>query len=90
MKAVIENEGRSEIVCANGTSIYAKNVVVAVPVGVLKANAIKFEPRLPDWKQEAIQSIGFGNVCKILIDFPNKKLFDVKSHYIGVVSDNVN
>ncbi len=83
------NEDHNEIVCQGGITVYAKNVVVSVPLGVLKANSIKFEPSLPDWKLEAIKSLGFGNVCKILLDFPNMDFLDSKSHYIGVVSEDV-
>jgi hypothetical protein len=44
---------------------------------------------LPDWKEEAINSIGFGNVCKILIEFLDGKVFDSNKHYFGVVVDDI-
>jgi hypothetical protein len=47
-------------------------MVSAVPIGVLKVKGIKFIPELPPWKEEAIQKIHFGNVCKILIILKNK------------------
>ena len=40
-------------------------VVVAVPLGVLKAGAISFSPPLPLRKQEAIQRLGFGLLNKV-------------------------
>lgn len=59
--------GKSTVTCENGFSASAESVVVAVPLGVLKKNTIKFTPQLPEWKTTAISKIGFGNVCKILV-----------------------
>jgi len=39
----------------------ARTVVVTVPLGVLKAGAIEFDPPLPDSKRRAIGRIGFGD-----------------------------
>lgn len=33
-------ESENEILCENGVTVYAKNVVVAVPIGVLKKESI--------------------------------------------------
>ena len=62
--------------------------MIAVPLGVLKSHNIRFTPNLPEEKEEAIRSIHFGNVCKILITLKGKKI-DHKEHYIGVVENNV-
>jgi hypothetical protein len=40
-------------------------VIVAVPLGCLKAGAIAFAPPLPDWKQDAIAALGYGNLNKV-------------------------
>lgn len=40
-------------------------VVISVPVGVLKAGGIAFEPPLPDWKQQAMSVIGMGKLDKV-------------------------
>jgi len=42
----------------------ANFVVVAVPLGVLKANHISFTPALPSTKTQAIADLGMGNVNK--------------------------
>lgn len=63
--------------------------MLAVPIGVLKAKGIEFSPNLPEWKNEAINSIGFGNVCKIVMDFSNGDVLPSDNQYIGVVSDDV-
>lgn len=41
--------------------IRAKRVVVTLPLGVLKAGAVAFEPPLPEEKRRAIESIAFGD-----------------------------
>jgi polyamine oxidase len=42
------------IKCENGKTFSAKNIVIAVPLGVLKSGSIEFSPKLPSWKQKAI------------------------------------
>ena len=45
------------------------HVIVTVPLGVLKANAITFDPPLPDTKVAAIEGIGMGRLEKIVFRF---------------------
>jgi monoamine oxidase len=45
----------------------AEAVLVTVPLGVLKENAIIFDPPLPEEKQSAIDRLGFGNLNKVNI-----------------------
>lgn len=40
-------------------------VIVTVPLGCLKAEDITFQPPLPQWKSEAIDKLGFGNLNKV-------------------------
>lgn len=40
-----------------------------MPLGVLKANIIKFEPELPPWKSSAIADLGVGIENKIAMHF---------------------
>ncbi|XP_047068621.1 polyamine oxidase 5-like [Lolium rigidum] len=58
------------IVCVeDGTSFVADAAIITVPLGVLKANIIKFEPELPDWKLAAITDLGVGLENKIALRF---------------------
>lgn len=58
------------IVCVeDGTSFVADAAIITVPLGVLKANIIKFEPELPDWKLSAISDLGVGLENKIALRF---------------------
>lgn len=56
-KAAVETE--------DGYLHYADHVVVTVPLGVLKQKSIAFKPPLPDWKQGAINRLGFGLLNKV-------------------------
>lgn len=56
--------------------LQADYVVVTIPLGVLKSNhQTLFDPPLPLCKANAIHSLGFGNVTKIILRF-DKKLWD--------------
>jgi monoamine oxidase len=54
-------------IIANGNNIEADYVVVSVPLGVLKNNAISFSPALPTNKINAISNTNIGNVNKFLL-----------------------
>ena len=47
----------------------ADHVIITVPLGVLKADAIAFDPPFPEEKQGAIGRIGFGNYEKLWMRF---------------------
>ena len=49
---------------------FSKYVLITIPLGCLKAHSIQFTPLLPDWKQNAIDRMGFGLLNKIHIQFP--------------------
>lgn len=52
--------------------LYSRKVVVTVPLGVLKAQAIAFEPSLPDLTHRAIQAIGMSNHMKMVFWFEKR------------------
>ena len=54
---------------ARRVAFQGSHVVVAAPLGVLKAGAIRFEPGLPAAKQTAIGRLGFGVVEKVAMVF---------------------
>ncbi|XP_076176894.1 lysine-specific histone demethylase Su(var)3-3 [Ptiloglossa arizonensis] len=57
----------------NHTVYKADAVLVTLPLGVLKASAppsaVAFNPPLPEWKSQAIQRLGFGNLNKVVLCF---------------------
>ena len=62
-----DNEG-VEVVTATETH-NAAIVVVTVPIGVLKAQTIEFDPPLPARKLTAIENVGAGIVEKVILTF---------------------
>jgi hypothetical protein len=44
-------------------------VVVTLPLGVLKAETVAFQPPLPPQKQDAIARLGVGNLLKVSVRF---------------------
>ncbi|CAM6083218.1 unnamed protein product [Calypogeia fissa] len=72
------------VVTEDGTVFNADAAVVAVPLGVLKADTIRFEPKLPDWKETAIRDLGFGNENKIALFFDRVTWPNVE--FLGVVA----
>ncbi|XP_018393444.1 PREDICTED: lysine-specific histone demethylase 1A [Cyphomyrmex costatus] len=57
----------------NHTIYKADAVLVTLPLGVLKTSSppsgVTFNPPLPDWKAQAIQRLGFGNLNKVVLCF---------------------
>ncbi len=49
--------------------VSADRVIVTVPLGVLKAGTITFDPPLPDAKRRAIERLGFGLLNKVVLAF---------------------
>lgn len=76
--------GGVRVVVEDGRVFVADAAIIAVPLGVLKANTIKFEPRLPKWKEVAISDLGFGNENKIALYFD--KVCWPKVDFLGVVA----
>ncbi|KAH8240201.1 hypothetical protein KR032_012168 [Drosophila birchii] len=77
---------------SNSLMTYKADLAVCtLTLGVLKvavaheesqqSNTVKFDPPLPDWKQQAIRRLGFGNLNKVVLCFdrifwdPNANLF---------------
>ncbi|KAB2613334.1 polyamine oxidase 2 [Pyrus ussuriensis x Pyrus communis] len=74
-----------KVAVEDGRTFVADAVVVAVPLGVLKAKSITFEPKLPDWKEAAIEDLGVGIENKIVLHFEN--VFWPNVEFLGVVAD---
>lgn len=75
----------------SGNISEADYVVVTVPLGVLKANSIRFIPELPNAKQNAIQKIGMNCVNKFLLTWDTAFWDDVQYiSYTPEVKDKFN
>ncbi|GAB4850691.1 Polyamine oxidase 2 [Ancistrocladus abbreviatus] len=74
-----------KVATEDGSKFVADAAVVAVPLGVLKARTIMFEPRLPEWKEAAISNLGVGLENKVVLHFEN--VFWPNVEFLGVVAD---
>ncbi|BBX01254.1 amine oxidase [Mycolicibacterium moriokaense] len=50
-------------------AVDADRVILTIPLGVLKAGTITFDPPLPHEKQAAIERLGFGLLDKVVLKF---------------------
>ncbi|KAI4330780.1 hypothetical protein MLD38_029033 [Melastoma candidum] len=82
---VTRHFNRVSVTVEEGTTFIADAVVIAVPLGVLKSGTINFEPKLPDWKEAAINDLGVGIENKIALRF--EKVFWPNVEFLGVVAD---
>uniref|UniRef100_A0A6M2EG89 Amine oxidase domain-containing protein n=1 Tax=Populus davidiana TaxID=266767 RepID=A0A6M2EG89_9ROSI len=74
-----------KVTVEDGRTFMADAAVVAIPLGVLKSKTIMFEPKLPDWKEEAIKDLGVGIENKIVLNF--EQVFWPKVEFLGVVAE---
>ncbi|KAJ7609267.1 flavin-containing amine oxidoreductase-domain containing protein [Roridomyces roridus] len=57
------------VTLANGSKISADYAISTFSVGVLQHDDVAFEPTLPLWKQEAIQSMTMATYTKLFLQF---------------------
>lgn len=57
------------VITREGEALKARVVISTLPVGVLKSNAVRFEPTLPESKQWALSHLDMGPITKILMHF---------------------
>ncbi|RKP07806.1 amine oxidase [Thamnocephalis sphaerospora] len=57
------------VATANHGSFLADAVLITVPLGVLKANAIQFNPPLSAARQQAVRRTGFGNLNMVILEY---------------------
>jgi len=78
----------------NPITYKADAVLCTLPLGVLKQaiapnqtgapNMVSFNPPLPDWKSQAIQRLGYGNLNKVVLCF-DRIFWDNSSNLFGHV-----
>ncbi|XVE94606.1 hypothetical protein REPUB_Repub02eG0023000 [Reevesia pubescens] len=82
-----DNQHRQvKISTSNGSEFSGDAVLITVPLGCLKAGAIKFSPPLPKWKHSSIQRLGFGVLNKVILEFP-EVFWDDTVDYFGVTAE---
>ena len=68
------------------TVLRADRVLVTVPLGVLKAGVIAFEPELPQDKLRAIERLGMGVLDRVTLAF-SEVFWDDDVEVIGAIGD---
>jgi monoamine oxidase len=66
----IEHGGGGVVVHTSEGALDATSAIVTVPLGVLKAGSIVFDPPLPPAHQAAIDRVGFGAFEKVALAYP--------------------
>ncbi|XP_010909371.1 polyamine oxidase 5 [Elaeis guineensis] len=69
VKKIVQRCNKVMVTMEDGSNFVADAAIITVPLGVLKANVIEFEPKLPEWKVSAISDLGVGNENKIALRF---------------------
>jgi polyamine oxidase len=75
-----------EIQFDDDSVVFADRVLVTVPLGVLKAGVITFEPELPGDKLAAIGRLGMGVLDRVILEF-DEVFWDEDVELIGYVGD---
>ena len=60
--------------------------ICTVPLGILKAEKIAFDPPLPKRYRDSIDKVGFGSVTKLALKF-DEAFWDIETQYFGIVTE---
>ncbi|OBJ59988.1 monoamine oxidase [Mycobacterium sp. 1423905.2] len=81
----VVRRANSVTVSAGGRSFDGSAAIVTVPLGVLKSDAIRFDPPLPEGHRHALHALGFGVLSKTYFRFDRRTWDqdDAFYHYLG-------
>ena len=86
VRAVAYEKGDGALVSTDAGDFEASFVICTVPLGVLKAGDIRFEPPLPNSHRRGIDTIGMGNVTKLALKF-DKAFWPEDVQYFGLMGE---
>lgn len=69
VETVTWQSGKVRIRLDDGNELEARAAISTLPVGVLKSDAVRFEPALPESKRWALSQMEMGPIIKILLHF---------------------
>jgi monoamine oxidase len=75
------------VATANGT-FRANQLICTLPIGVLKAGSVTFDPPLPSVYQHSIQALGLGHVTKLALRF-DAPFWPEDVQYFGVTTEQM-
>jgi len=73
------------VTTSNG-ALQANHLICTLPIGVLKAGSVTFDPSLPNAHQHAIQALGLGQVTKLALRF-DAPFWPQDLQYFGVTTE---
>lgn len=82
--SAIHYDQNGAIISTSRGEVRASRVIVTLPLGVLQAGAVNFDPPLPEAKQQAIRSLGMGVLNKCYLRF-ERPFWDVDADWINYV-----
>lgn len=80
-------DGDAAVTLSDGAVLRADRVIVTVPLGVLKADAIRFDPPLPPRWQQGIDRLGMGLLNKHFLRF-DKPFWDPEADWHEFLHDS--
>ncbi|KAF9556448.1 amine oxidase [Agrocybe pediades] len=78
VKDIAYSKNGVTVTLTTGEKLSADYALCTFSVGVLQNDDVTFTPALPDFKQEAIQSMAMATYTKIFLRFPHKFWFDTE------------
>ncbi|OJT14243.1 Polyamine oxidase [Trametes pubescens] len=84
VKTIKHSDSGVSVVLVSGEVLHADYVLCTFSLGVLQNDDVVFEPALPDWKEEAIQSMTMATYTKIFLQFEEKFWFNTE---VGLYAD---
>lgn len=79
--------GRVEVVTLDGSVYASSQIIIALPLGILKAGdsekaSVSFNPPLAE-QNKAIADMGFGSIIKVLLEFEDAFWMDAKTENLA-------
>ncbi|KAK0432129.1 amine oxidase [Armillaria borealis] len=78
VKTISYSRDGVQVTLTSGETIEGDYALCTFSLGVLQDDYVTFEPPLPDYKMEAIQSMTMATYTKIFLKFPEKFWFDTE------------
>ncbi|KAF5656488.1 n1-acetylpolyamine oxidase [Fusarium circinatum] len=80
VEGVEYNKKGVKVTTKDGGCIEASYAICTFSLGVLQKDVIEFKPKLPHWKQSAIDQFAMGTYTKIFMQF-NESFWDIDAQY---------
>lgn len=74
---------------ANGLRVLCKNLIVTVPLSILQANVITWEPSLPKRFRESLATMHWGALGKVIFEFNEVWWDDTEDRFDIIAKSNV-